>query len=232
MAFKRIKPKKIYEIVAEHLYESIKKGELPPGTKLDSIEQLALNFQVGRSAIREALSALRSMGLVEMRHGEGTYVKQFDPSLIAIPLSNAILMNSEDIAHLFEVRKILETGAAAAAAENGSCQDIKDIEKALRAMKSAKENRAMGEKADLSFHLAIAKASKNPLLATLTNQVADMMAAAIRETILLYSTEALYQEHAAIYEAIKDKNGSGARNAMSLHLSNVEVTLLDSLAEQ
>ncbi|PLT34402.1 FadR/GntR family transcriptional regulator [Bacillus sp. V5-8f] len=238
MAFMRIKPKKIYEIVAEHLYESIKNGNLPPGTKLDSIEQLALNFEVGRSAVREALSALRSMGLVEMRHGEGTYVKHFDPSLMAIPLSNAILMNKDDIAYLFEVRKILETGAVAAAAEKRTKKDIADIEKALKAMKSARDDREKGEKADLSFHLAIARASKNPLLATLMNQVADMMAAAIRETrrILLYSTDntvdTLYQEHVTIFEAIKAEDESGAREAMSLHLSNVEVTLLDSLPGQ
>lgn len=234
MAFKRIKPKKIYEIVADQLQESIKNGDLPPGTKLDSIEKLAENFEVGRSAVREALSALRSMGLVEMRQGEGTYVKQFDPSLMAIPLSNAILMDNEDIGHLFEVRKILEVGAVAAAANKRSEQDIEEIERALKDMKKASGDQELGEKADLSFHLAIATASKNPLLITLMNQVADMMAAAMRETrrILLYSKEktldTLYQEHVKIFEAIKGKNESGAREAMREHLGNVEIVLTES----
>ncbi|MDP4087292.1 MAG: GntR family transcriptional regulator, partial [Bacillota bacterium] len=67
MNYKKIKPKKLYEEVAEVIYEMIRTGELKPGQKLDSVQQLAENFQVGRSAIREALTSLRAMGLVEMR---------------------------------------------------------------------------------------------------------------------------------------------------------------------
>ncbi|RUQ30617.1 FadR family transcriptional regulator [Peribacillus cavernae] len=233
MDYKRIKPKKIYEIVAEQLHESIKSGELKPGARLDSIEKLAENFDVGRSAIREALSALRTMGLVEMRQGEGTYVKQFDPSLMVIPLSNAILMNKEDIGHLLEVRKILEAGAVTAAANNRTEKDIEDMEIALIEMKSASGDHELGEKADLSFHMAIAVASKNPLLVTLMNQVSDMMVETMRETrrILLYSKEktmdTLYQEHVKILEAIKAKDGDSAREAMRHHLDNVEEILTD-----
>ena len=79
MTYKKIKPKKIYEEVSEELYEMIRSGTLKPGDKLDSIQQLAENFQVGRPAIREALSALSSMGLIEIKQGEGTFVKTFRP---------------------------------------------------------------------------------------------------------------------------------------------------------
>lgn len=62
---------KIYEEVAEALLESIKSGELEPGDKLDSVQALADSFQVSRSAVREALSALKAMGMVEMKQGKG-----------------------------------------------------------------------------------------------------------------------------------------------------------------
>lgn len=79
MKYKQIKTKKIYEEIADALIESIRTGELLPGEKLDSVQALSENFQVSRSAVREALSALKAIGLIEMKQGEGTYVKQFDP---------------------------------------------------------------------------------------------------------------------------------------------------------
>ena len=73
------KTKKIYEEVAEAIYEMIRTGQLKPGDKLDSVQQLAENFNVGRSAIREALSALKAMGLIEMRqekeHMSGSLIR-------------------------------------------------------------------------------------------------------------------------------------------------------------
>ncbi len=79
MEYKRIKPKKIYEEVAETLLENIKEGSLKPGDRLDSVQQLAENFQVGRSAIREALSALRAMGLLEMKQGKAHLYESLTP---------------------------------------------------------------------------------------------------------------------------------------------------------
>ncbi|MEH6858320.1 GntR family transcriptional regulator, partial [Priestia megaterium] len=92
MEYKRIKPKKIYEEVAETLLENIKEGSLKPGDRLDSVQQLAENFQVGRSAIREALSALRAMGLLEMKQGEGTFVREFNSDMLSLPVTSAVLM--------------------------------------------------------------------------------------------------------------------------------------------
>lgn len=231
MEFKKIKPKKIYEEVAETIYEMIRTGTLKPGQRLDSVQQLAENFQVGRSAIREALTSLRAMGLVEMRQGEGTYIKEFDSDQISYPLSTAILMNKEDIANLLEVRKIIEVGMASAAAKKRTAEQLADIEKALMDMKRAHGNQELGEEADLNFHLAIAKGAQNPLLINLLNQVAGMMAVTMKETrkVWLYSKETtldqLYDEHERIFQAIRDQDEGGAGYFMMIHLENVEEIL-------
>lgn len=73
----------------------IKTGQLKPGDKLDSVQALSESFQVSRSAVREALSALKAMGLVEMKQGEGTYLKEFEPDQISQPLSAALLMKKK-----------------------------------------------------------------------------------------------------------------------------------------
>src|SRR5690625_5640631 len=106
MSYKKIQKVKVYDQVANSLIEIIKSGQLQPGDKLESVEQLAKNYDVGRSAIREALSGLRTMGLVVMRQGEGTYVKEFHASKITLLVNTAFLMKLEDVTELYEVRYI------------------------------------------------------------------------------------------------------------------------------
>ncbi len=231
MKYKKIKPKKIYEEVAEALHEGIRSGVLKPGDKLDSVQQLAENFQVGRSAIREALSALKAMGLIEMRQGEGTYVRQFDVNEMKFPLSTSMLMNKIDVMNLLEVRKIIETGAAALAAANRNSEDLKSMGIALEEMKIATKNKELGEKADLKFHLAISNATQNTMLSKLLSDVSELMQHTMKETrrIWLFSkqttVERLYEEHLTVFEAIKNQDEEEARQAMFTHLENVEIVI-------
>lgn len=231
MKYKQIKPKKIYEQVADELLSMIREGKLKPGEKLDSVIQLAENFQVGRSAIREALATLRAMGLVEMKQGEGTYVKAFEPEEIVYPLQHALLMSEEDRTELMEVRHILETGIAASAALNRSDEDLVQMEQALSEMKEFAGDPENGEKADLAFHMIIAHAAKNKLLLRLMHHVSDLTGESMRETrqICLFgenaAPEELNKQHEAILDAIRTKQPEQARLAMVAHLEYVEGVL-------
>jgi GntR family transcriptional regulator, transcriptional repressor for pyruvate dehydrogenase complex len=228
MKYKKIKTKKIYEEVAETLYDMIKNGILKPGEKLNSVEQLAINFQVGRSAIREALTTLKAMGLIEMRQGEGTYIREFEPDQFTFPFSTGILMNQDDISHLLEVRKIIEAGTAVAAAKRRTDKDLIDLNRALEEMRLAHEDEELGEKADLHFHLALAQASGNPLLVNIMNQIAGIMVGTMRETRRLWlnsqqsTTEKLYEEHLIIFNAILMQDEEKALESMLFHLGNVD----------
>ncbi|MED3726812.1 FadR/GntR family transcriptional regulator [Priestia filamentosa] len=238
MEYKKIKPRKIYEQVAEELLLNIKNGDLKPGDKLDSVWQLAENFQVGRSAIREALSALRAMGLIEMRQGEGTFVREFDPSMISLPITTAVLMKKEDIENLLEVRKVLEVGASGAAASKRTEEDLINMKNILEKMLNSVGDEELGEKADFQFHLAVAKASQNPLLVGLMNNVGEMMLQSMRETrrVWLYSKETtsqrLYDEHMQIYKAIQAMDVRRAQDLMISHLMSVEAVLLENVVEE
>lgn len=231
MKYNEIKPKKIYEQVADELLALIKNGDLKPGEKLASVTQLAENFKVGRSAIREALATLRAMGLVEMKQGEGTYVKAFEPEGIVYPLQHALLMSGEDRTELMEVRNILETGIAASAALNRSDDDLEQMEKALEEMKAYTGDPENGEKADLAFHMTIARAANNKLLLRLMHHVSDLTAESMRETrqICLFGEDAdpeeLNLQHEQIFDAIRAKQPEQARLAMVAHLEYVEGVL-------
>ncbi|KMM38335.1 FadR/GntR family transcriptional regulator [Guptibacillus hwajinpoensis] len=235
MTYKQIKKRKIYEEIADQLLDKIKSGELSPGSKLDSVQSLAEGFDVGRSAVREALSALRAMGLVEMRQGEGTFIKQYDPSTLSQSLSTGILMNRQDTIELLQVRKILETGCAASAAEKRTEEELFQIQQALMDMEKAVSHRELGEQADLQFHMSITAASHNRLLIDLMNHVSQLMVDSMRETrkLSLYSEaailEKLYIEHKEIFLAIKTKDSEKAQQAMLHHLNEVETFLLDHI---
>lgn len=231
MDYKRIRPRKIYEEVAEAILSMIKSGQLKPGDKLDSVQQIAESFQVGRSAVREALSALRAMGLIEMHQGEGTYVRAFDSKMLSLPVHTALLMKKEDVKNLLEVRRILEMGAVEAAASRRTDDQLDEIKEALDQMKGANDEE-LGEEADFLFHMAIAKASQNDLLISLMNNVSEMMVTTMRETrrLWLYSKkstlERLTQEHSSIYEAIANMDEAEARRLMLDHLQSVEEVLM------
>lgn len=228
MQYKPIKSLKIYEEVTEALLEMIRGGRLKPGDKLDSVQQLAEKFQVGRASVREALTALKAMGLVHMKQGEGTYVCEFEPNQISSPLSTAILMNKRDVRNLLEVRRIIEAGTASAAANKATEEDLLLISNALIEMSNTLGDEELGEKADLQFHMAIAHASGNPLLVSLMEHVSGMIVDAMRETrrLVFYSNqttmEQLYEEHKRIFEAIQERNEDKARKAMLTHLDNLE----------
>lgn len=231
MVYKKIKPKKIYEEVSDELYEMIRSGSLKPGEQLDSIQQLAENFQVGRPAIREALSALSSMGLIEIKQGEGTFVKTFDPAIMNHPLSAALLMDQDNIKHLLEVRKILESGTAEVAAKKRTEENLIELKDMLFNMEKVSDDEELSDKADISFHVAVANASQNELLITLMNHVSELMTEKMRDIrrVALYSEEMtlkqLYQQHVRIYDAIVAQDEDGARSAMLFHLQSVEESL-------
>lgn len=233
LEYKSIKPKKIYEEVSEAILSMIKDGTLKPGDKLLSVHQLAEQFQVGRSAVREALSALRAMGLIEMKQGEGTYVKSFDASSLTMSLNHTLLMKQEDIVNLLEVRKVLEVGAVRVAAARRTEENLHNMQHWLCEMKRGAGDEKAGEEADFRFHMSIAEASHNSILLELMNHVSEMIAEAIGETrrILLYgeqtTAERLLEEHQKIYDLVLERDVDRAQQAMLEHLTNVELMMAD-----
>ncbi|MEL3962516.1 FadR/GntR family transcriptional regulator [Lysinibacillus endophyticus] len=232
MKFTKVKTKKKYEEVCEILHEKIRAGELKPGDRLDSVEYLAEQLQVSRSAVREALASLKAMGLIEIKQGSGTFVKEVSEQILEFPLSTSILAHRENVPHLLELRKIIEVGTVVSAARNRTQEDIERLKEILEKMKTVQGDEELGEKVDFEFHMAIAASSHNPLIPNLLDQVSGLTIDLMRETrrIWLYSkqttAEQLYDEHMQIFLAIKQQNPELAELAMYTHLSNVEKILM------
>lgn len=228
----RIEKKKLYEEIADVISRQIKEGELVEGERLPSIQALAGEYGVGQASIREALNALRVIGLVDIRHGEGTFVTASEPKVFSTEMA---VFKKKDIIDLLEVRKIIEIGAVRLAAVNHDTHQLKRIKTALDQMKEAMSNNELGEQSDLAFHMAIADAANNHLLKKLLNDVSDVMKTTMKETrkIWIYretkSIEKLYNEHLEIYDAVSARDTVAAEKAMYTHLAEVEQVLIDNL---
>ncbi|TDG00597.1 FadR/GntR family transcriptional regulator [Paenibacillus piri] len=232
MEIQKIAPRKIYEVIADRIKEQIVSGALKPGEKLPSTKELAERFQVGRSTLREALSALKAMGLVEIHQGEGSYVRSIEPQTVDLPVFDALLMNRETVIELIEARKALEISNAALAAEKRTDEDLQKFEAVLGKMEQVLGDEEEGERSDMLFHLTLAEATHNAIMARLLDSISTQMQVAIRETrrLQMYANKTvstqLWQEHKAIFEAIRSRDASAAQEAMRKHLFHVEQVLL------
>ncbi len=231
MELKPIKTRKIYEEIVEQIRKLVTDGDLKPGDRLPSERDLAERLQVSRASVREALSALEMMGLLEVRSGEGTYIRQGNIESVIIPLAWALSMEKDTVLELLEVRKILEVQAVCLAAERAGEEDLTELQRALQAMRLDLEAGKLGEEADHSFHYTVARAAHNKILLRLMNTISDTMQQTLTTSRLkLYqgagTPEKLYHEHIEIYEAIQTKDVERAKTSMFNHLAGVEQEML------
>lgn len=225
----RIEARKGHEMVADHLLGQIREGQLKPGQKLPSVVELAAAYGVGRSTIREAVSALKAMGWIDVRQGGGTFVKTELPS-DSKTVADMLFQEAKSLAELLEVRRVLETGMAALAAQHRTPGDLSRLREALLEMEKGLQEQDTGrsDRADVAFHLAIAAASGNSLLFRMMESLSERLMESIRSSRELWffqeqaSAANLLLEHQGIYDAIEQQQAEQAGTRMELHLVKVE----------
>lgn len=222
---KPIKPKRVADEVAQQLTELIYRGFLKPGERLPSERELARQLQVSRPTVREAINQLVVMNLVEHRHGQGTFVRSLDP-MSENPM--AAFMEGQDVTleHILEVRLGLECTAAALAAMRADDRDMIHLKNSLEAMKDDIAAGGIGHEPDISFHMAIAYATRNPVHVKVMRSLYDFLFYGIRMNLQkLYEEPGnlpkIVEQHTAIYDAIRHRDSEEALNAMRRHIGFV-----------
>lgn len=219
----KISGKKVSEIVVEQIEGWIRSGKVEPKEKLPSVRELCDMFDVGRSAVRDALTTLKGKGLVDVRHGEGTFVCHTDHLL-----PDVLLYTKSDINELYQVRKILEVGIVEMAAAYASSSQLDRMKQALDEL--AKAETLKGWEADYQFHHTIAETCGNDILTELMKAVSTTIKKGMMDChrIILSDKKLssdVFVQHVAIYNAIKAKDPVKAREAMLYHLTYVEELL-------
>ncbi|WP_313999347.1 FadR/GntR family transcriptional regulator [uncultured Paenibacillus sp.] len=232
----KINTPKGHELVADDILRKIQEGEWHPGGRLPSVVELAEAYGVGRSTIREAVSALKAMGWLDVRQGGGIFVKPVLPSDTKNG-TDLLFQDADSLIELLEVRMTLEIGAASLAAERRSSGDLLRLRELLVVMEQGldRNDTSEGERADVEFHMAIAAASGNSLLIQLMESLSDRFTNSIRQTRELWfyrekaTSSRLLHEHRIIYEAIERQDKQLAGKLVADHLSKVMQVLREAL---
>ena len=211
---------RLVDRVAEALQAEIASGRLGPGDRLPTEAALVGQFAVSRTVVREAVSRLKSLGLVDARQGSGVYVRadaiaplQFDPD----PSKTAVVQ-------MVEVRRALEAEVAALAAERRTPADVKRIRRAVVAIEEAVTAGGDGVAEDVAFHRTLADAARNPFLLDTLRYLGHFLQGATRVTRANESRRRDFAaqvrgEHTAIVAAIEAGDAKAARRAASRHMT-------------
>ena len=175
MNFQPIKSKKIYEEIMEQIESLIVQGGFNPGDKLPSEREMAERLGVSRGSVREALTALAAIGILDIRPGEGTFVASTSDQDTIEALAMIWSVERNSLAELMEVRRILESEAAALCAARATPEDVRHMELMLDDMKNTAERHEQGVDFDLYFHFAIGQGTGNRVLHRLLNTLDQMM---------------------------------------------------------
>jgi GntR family transcriptional repressor for pyruvate dehydrogenase complex len=225
---------RLYEQIVAQIEERILNGELRPGDRLPAERELAEQFGVSRTAIREAMKALMQSGLVEIQPGKGTFVTDSTSKVVRDSIDMLVRVGNETgIKDLIEVREILEPEIAALAAFRASSEDIQSMEEAVKAMDRAMDDPDMFIEADLDFHLALAQGSNNALIPVLIDSLVELLREhRIRAASVDGGLERGQPYHKIILEAIKRNDAKAARDSMRSHLEQVRKEIEATLSPE
>lgn len=228
-----VKTRRLFEEIADQIKQLIAGGELQPGDKLLSERELADKLQVSRVSVREAIRSLEMLGFIEIRHGEGTFVRDTTADDVIRPLAMFLAMERGSLLDMFEVRRIFETATSALAAERATDLEVEHMGQLLERMKETVKagDSEKGEEYDAAYHYAVAEATHNALLIKLLRTVHTEWSKAVSagsQQLLADSeqnAQKILDQHARVLEAIRAHDPAGASQAMLEHVTFAETEI-------
>lgn len=209
--------------VVDSIAQLIVKGTWRPGDAIPAEKELAERFGVGRSTIREAIQSLVIIGVVEIRRGEGSYIR--DPGAGGSLLSGAfiwgLLLSPRNVHQFTDFRRCIEEECAGMAAARRSPESVEHLYSLLKQMSDNQDDDRASMEADNQFHVTIAKAGGNDVFVRMVETLQSLVRLWFPVTCPDTGTaEATLEEHKAVVDAIAAQDEIGARTAMRRHLTN------------
>ncbi|AFR28772.1 FadR/GntR family transcriptional regulator [Arthrobacter sp. Rue61a] len=213
--------------VAERLLAYFTSGDIAPGTRLPAERNLAASLGVGRSAIREALAALEILGIVVVRPGSGTYLRDGVSELLPRTLSWGLMLGEPRTRELVELRSGLEVQAVELAALRVTDEALERMRADLDAMENNLDDLAAFVEADAAFHREIAAASGNLVLEELLQSIRSLLRIWVDRALTDEGhAEAALREHTAIFDALKARDAAAVSDTMRSHMATASRRLL------
>ena len=221
--FRPLEKKRYSEQIAEMIQNRILKDRLEIGTSLPSEKELALEFQVSRSVIREALRILETSGLVNIKKGPsgGIFVSHVYHKPIKHSLNNMITSGEVTVDHLFDVRLLIEPRIAMEAAVHAKNKDLKRLRELITDSSHHLDDPSHLKRNNLHFHLMLAKASGNPVLSILLESVFEILVELSLDFLDLSLEKHFFQVHKEIFQAIEKKRPEDAKRLIEKDIQDV-----------
>jgi len=232
-AFLPIKSGRKSDQVFEQISKFIYAGRFPPGSRLPAERELTTLFNTSRQTIREAIYRAELVGLVEVRHGAGSFVVSRKPQVPADkPLEDLIRIEANRVGEFFEIRRALECWCASQAARIGSKSHLSAMKSRLDAMRKLDVTDDAWEENDIGFHKALAAATGNPLVVRIMDILRESFSAFYRLKRHIPNREeqkVIWQHHVDIYDAVRAKAPEQARAAVVAHMDFIERKLAEGV---
>lgn len=216
----------------------IRSGRFPPGSRLPAERDLVTMFDTSRQTIREAIYRAELVGMIEVRHGAGSFVVSATPTVKEKAVDELIKIEADKVGEFFEIRRALEGWCAGQAAKMANLAATKSHLSAMKArldvMKTVDVTSDAWEENDIGFHAAMAAATGNPLAVRMMEILRESFTAFYRLKRYIPNREEqalIWQHHADIYEAVRARSPERARAAIIGHMDFIEAKLAESLEE-
>jgi GntR family transcriptional repressor for pyruvate dehydrogenase complex len=221
--YQQIESERLYEQIVNQIEQRILKGDLHVGDQLPAERELCEQFGVSRTAVREAVKALRQKGLLETYPGRGTFITNGTSQAMRHSLNLVVqLGTTHGSGDLMQVREILEPEIAALAAVHATQEQLAAMTEAVAAMDAALNNADAFIEGDLDFHLALAEATQNDIIPILIDSIVDLLRGQRKRIFFAPGGPQRGQvHHKRILKAILRHDSEAARKAMRMHLQQV-----------
>jgi GntR family transcriptional regulator, transcriptional repressor for pyruvate dehydrogenase complex len=223
------------EKIIAQISDALVSGELKPGDRLPPERELAEQFGVSRTVIRDAVKTLAGRGILHVKHGAGIFVTTSEENAIGRlgALSDILPLQGVSLRDLFEVRKVLEAEGAEWAARRRNDYHLKRLRGILEDAYRNSENVEVLSERDAQFHVAIAEASQNLVLVRVMLTLLDLLAQSRRESLSIPGRAKLsLKDYERVVEEIEAQRHEGARETMLEHLTSVESAALAESGER
>jgi len=218
--------------ITRRLLDFLLSGAVQPGERLPSERRLAESLGVGRSHVRQAIKSLTVLGLIDVRQGDGTYLKRTDSPLLPLAIEWGLLLGAKRATDLIEARYHLEIVLAGLAAERRDEAALTEMRRCLDVM-ARKPGTDEFVAADLGFHMQISEAAGNQSLIQVMSSIRTLLQVWISRVAHAPGTApATATEHVGVYEAIELGDPARARAAMEAHMAGAAARLRQTLAEK
>jgi GntR family transcriptional repressor for pyruvate dehydrogenase complex len=220
--FEPIKKTRVAEEIADRMRVLILDGTFPTGQPLPGERLLAERFGVSRGSIRDALRLLETIGLLETRHGQGTFPHELDVNRLVAPLASVLTYRHDLRDELLDVRRMFEPAVARVAAMRLTDDDLADLQRIVETQRRKLKSGRSAIVEDTAFHAVLARATRNRvvvrIMETLNNLLVESRALTLRQK---GRPERSLQGHEAVVDALRRRDPDSAARAMHTHIDQI-----------